>query len=51
MDSFTLAATLSLVLDLKSVVTALALVFRFITVQEACEASSLEETHQKVRSS
>lgn len=48
MDAFTLAATLSLVLDLKSVITALALVFRRITVEEACYASSLEEKHQQV---
>lgn len=48
MDAFTLAATLSLVLDLKSVITALAVVFRHITVEEACQASALEEIHQKV---
>ena len=47
MDAFTLAGTLSLVLDLKSVITALALVFRHITVEEACQASALEELHQK----
>lgn len=47
MDAFTLAGTLSLVLDLKSVITALALVFRHITVEEACQASALEEMHQK----
>lgn len=49
MDAFTLAATLSLVLDLKSVVTALALVFRRIDVDQACYASALEEKHQQVR--
>lgn len=47
MDPFTLAAMLSLVLDLKSVITALAVVFRHVTVEEACQASALEETHQK----
>lgn len=47
MDAFTLAGTLSLVLDLKSVITALALVFRHVTVEEACQASALEEAHQK----
>lgn len=47
MDPFTLAAFLSLVLDLKSVITALALVFRHVTVEEACQASALEEAHQK----
>jgi hypothetical protein len=48
MDPFTLAATLSLVLDLKSVITALALVFRHVTVEEACQASALEEAHNQV---
>lgn len=47
MDPFTLAAFLSLVLDLKSVITALAVVFRHVTIEEACQASALEETHQK----
>jgi len=47
MDPFTLAAFLSLVLDLKSVITALAVVFRHVTIEEACHASALEETHQK----
>ena len=47
MDPFTLSACLSMTLDLKSLCTAIAVTYRFISAKDAVEASLLEENHQR----